>query len=201
LKENDPKRDQLLASAKGLFWKHGIRRVSIEEICREADVSRMTFYKHFHDKESILIAIMDALEEQAVQQYQAIMKSGLPFREKVEALVHSKSTQTEMMSHELYRDIHQHAGPAVIERMERMERDSLRLIEQDFIHAQKQGFLRAGIHPKFFVHMLDKMNEMSHDEKLIGMYPTPHAMLIELTQFYFYGILPADGRDHGPKSR
>ncbi|MBN1927463.1 MAG: helix-turn-helix transcriptional regulator, partial [Prolixibacteraceae bacterium] len=42
--------NQILQSAKKLFWKYGIRKVSIDEICREAGVSRMTFYRLFKNK-------------------------------------------------------------------------------------------------------------------------------------------------------
>jgi AcrR family transcriptional regulator len=201
LKDNDPKREQLLAAAKALFWKHGIRRISIEEICREAGISRMTFYKHFRDKNSIILTILEELAKEGLERYQGIMKSDAPFPEKVKALIRFKSEEADSLSHEFYHDIHQHAGPAVVELLDRMDRDSIRLFEKDIVQAQKQGHLRAGIHPKFFVYLLDKLIEMSHDENLIGMYPSLQAMIVELTNFYFYGILPADGRDANPKPR
>ena len=34
---------ELLKIARELFWKHGFKRVSIEEICQKASVSKMTF--------------------------------------------------------------------------------------------------------------------------------------------------------------
>ena len=40
----------ILNTARQLFWKHGIRRVSVEEVCREAGVSKMTFYRSFPNK-------------------------------------------------------------------------------------------------------------------------------------------------------
>ena len=200
MKDNDPKRAQLLTAAKALIWKHGMRRVSIEEICKEAGVSRMTFYKHFRDKDSIVLTILEALEKEGLERYRTIMKSELPFPDKVKALIRFKSEQADSLSHEFYHDIHQHAGPAVVELLDRMDRDSIRLFEKDIVQAQKQGHLRAGIHPKFFVYLLDKLIEMSHDEDLINMYPSLQAMIIELTNFYFYGILPAEGRDPKPKS-
>jgi AcrR family transcriptional regulator len=36
---------RIASTAEKLFMKFGIRRVSVEEICREASVSKMTFYK------------------------------------------------------------------------------------------------------------------------------------------------------------
>jgi len=200
LKEKDPKREQLLTAAKALFWKHGMRRVSIEEICKEAGISRMTFYKHFRDKDSIVLTILEALAKEGLERYRVIMKSDRPFPEKVKALIQFKSEEADSLSHEFYHDIHQHAGPAVVALLDRMDRDSIRLFEKDIVQAQKQGHLRAGIHPKFFVYLLDKLIEMSHDEDLINMYPSLQAMIIELTNFYFYGILPAEGRDPKPKS-
>ena len=35
---------------KELFWKYGTKRVTVEEICREAGVSKMTYYKFFKNK-------------------------------------------------------------------------------------------------------------------------------------------------------
>jgi AcrR family transcriptional regulator len=41
---------KILAAGRDLFWKHGFKRVTIEEVCREAGASKMTFYKFFENK-------------------------------------------------------------------------------------------------------------------------------------------------------
>ncbi|MEA3496849.1 MAG: TetR/AcrR family transcriptional regulator [Bacteroidota bacterium] len=46
MKADGIKYKQILKTAKALFWKHGIKRVKIEEICTEAIISKKTFYKH-----------------------------------------------------------------------------------------------------------------------------------------------------------
>jgi AcrR family transcriptional regulator len=199
LKDSDPKRGQLEAAAKTLFWKHGIRRVSVEEICREAGISRMTFYKHFEDKDAVIRAILQTLENEGLEQYRNIMKSDSSFPEKVKALVRMKTEQTEMTTHEFFHDLHRHASPDIAGIMERIHRNGLRLMEKDLMQAQKDGHFRAGIHPKFFMYLMDKMIEMAHDEALIKMYPAPQDMIMELTNFYFYGILPPEGREKTSK--
>jgi len=45
-RSENQKYNQIIDTSKKLFWKYGIKRVTIEEICREAGVSKMTFYKH-----------------------------------------------------------------------------------------------------------------------------------------------------------
>jgi AcrR family transcriptional regulator len=191
LNETDDKRRRLLVTAQSLFFKHGIRRVSVEEICREAEVSKMTFYKHFRDKNDLIRAILDVVEKEGLERYRAIMKSDDPFPEKVKAMVRLKMEQTEELSREFYVDIHRHADQEIILLMDQMEKTDMGLVERDFARALKQGHLRAGIHPEFIVYFLNKIVEMSHDETLLRMYPSPQAMIMELTNFFFYGILPA----------
>lgn len=44
------KQQFILSAGKELFWKHGVKRVTVEEICVQASVSKMTFYKFFMNK-------------------------------------------------------------------------------------------------------------------------------------------------------
>lgn len=50
VKIENKKYKALLEAGKKLFCKHGFRRVTIDEICREAGASKMTFYKWFDNK-------------------------------------------------------------------------------------------------------------------------------------------------------
>ena len=52
------KQDQIIQAGRHLFWKYGMKRVSIEEICREAGVSKMTFYKYFANKTALALYIL-----------------------------------------------------------------------------------------------------------------------------------------------
>ena len=44
------KREATLLAAKDLFWRYGFRKVTVEEICEQEKVSKMTFYKMFPNK-------------------------------------------------------------------------------------------------------------------------------------------------------
>ena len=41
---------QISQTAETLFKLYGIKRVTVEEICKKANVSKMTFYKYFRNK-------------------------------------------------------------------------------------------------------------------------------------------------------
>ncbi|MCP4398415.1 MAG: helix-turn-helix transcriptional regulator [bacterium] len=60
---HNAKQQQIVKTAKDLFFQHGVRRVAVEEIYRKANVSKITFYKYFRDKfalvEHIVLQMLD----------------------------------------------------------------------------------------------------------------------------------------------
>ena len=59
------KLQQITQTAYDLFWRHGIKRVTIEEICRTSGVSKMTFYKYFDNKNDLAISVLDSISTKA----------------------------------------------------------------------------------------------------------------------------------------
>ena len=79
----DQKLREILIAAKELFWKHGFKRITIEEICSAANVSKMTFYKHFKNKMELVKYLLNHIYEKGMKQYRDIMNSDIHFSEKV----------------------------------------------------------------------------------------------------------------------
>ncbi len=59
-----PKRDHLLATAWRLFYRDGYRVVGIDTLLAEADVAKMTLYKHFSSKEDLIVAVIRKRSEE-----------------------------------------------------------------------------------------------------------------------------------------
>jgi TetR/AcrR family transcriptional regulator, fatty acid metabolism regulator protein len=57
------RREQILGAATRVFAEKGFSRATTREVAREAGVSEGTIYNYFEDKESLLMAIMDTLNE------------------------------------------------------------------------------------------------------------------------------------------
>lgn len=55
----DPRKDmQILAAAGRLFMKDGVQGTTMEQIAREADVSKLTLYRRFPDKNTLFTAVV-----------------------------------------------------------------------------------------------------------------------------------------------
>jgi len=57
------RREQILEAATRVFAEKGFRRATTREVAREAGVSEGTIYNYFQDKDTLLLAILDVLNE------------------------------------------------------------------------------------------------------------------------------------------
>src|SRR3954449_5703511 len=49
-----PPRDRILAAARELFYRHGIRAVGVDAIAEAAGTNKMTLYRHFASKDELV---------------------------------------------------------------------------------------------------------------------------------------------------
>ena len=187
-----PKRDLILKTGKELFWKFGYKRVTIEEICKEAGVSKMTYYKYFTNKIDLVKTIMDEIFRVSLEKYKAILSSGIPYPEKVVKMIDLKRDQIEHMSSEFFKDYVQSGDPVLISYLEQVSAESMQITMDDFRKAQENGDIRKDLKIEFVMHVMNHLIEMAHEDALLNMYEQPQDLVLEITNFLFYGILNRD---------
>ncbi len=64
-------KEKILSKAKELFFKFGLRSVSMDDICRELGISKKTIYLHFDTKDKLIEGGMKQHKEEEV----AVMKA------------------------------------------------------------------------------------------------------------------------------
>jgi AcrR family transcriptional regulator len=180
---------QLVDTAQHFFFQFGTKRVSIEEICKTAGVSKMTFYKYFRNKTDLITCLFQELTDLALKSYQQIMESDLPFETKVEQIIQYKKEQASHISQAFYHDLYQNPDPEIMSLVREKAAKNLQIVINDLREAQKKGHLRSDIKVEFIHYFLNHMLEMASDERLIQLYTSPQELTEELTQFFFYGIL------------
>lgn len=183
------KQSRLIDTAMDLFLKFGFKRVTVEEICQTAGVSKMTFYKHFKNKKQLMVHLLDLMAENQMKQYRDIMRSSRAYPEKVREIIRMKQEMTEMMSQELFNDLYKNAPPEITRHLHKIGTDLLSVVRDDFIQAQEEGHIRPDISPDFILYFMNHMIDMASDEHLIRMYDSHKALINEMIRFFFYGIL------------
>ena len=189
---SNPKRDLILETGKVLFWKFGYKRVTIEEVCKEAGVSKMTYYKYFANKIELVKTIMDNILRVSLDKYKNIMASDIPYPEKVVEMIHLKKDQIENMSSEFFKDYLQSGDPELISYLEQLSGESMQMFVDDFRKAQENGDIRQDLKIEFIMYVMNHLVEMAQEDALLNMYDEPQDLVMEITNFLFYGILNRD---------
>ena len=184
------KRKQLIQTAKDLFFKYGIKRVTVEEICQEAGVSKMTFYKHFKNKNELVKTMIMQMTDEAMEKYRKLMDSDIPFEEKIRETIHMKLEGADNMSQAFFSDYIPHAEAELHDFIHQRMHEMMGLIIKDYAEAQKRGDIRQDIKIEFILWYLNKMLDLMEDEQLARMYGTPQELIMEMVNFFFYGIMP-----------
>ena len=184
------KREQIVRTGNLLFSKHGLRRVTVEEICREAGVSKMTFYKYFPNKLELFKHIWIGWSDSIYARLQDMEESGASFIEKMNAVVDFKMELLSKMNPALLDDI-LYAGPEFQEFIQKMRVRCYERFLEFVSDAQEKGEMRR-IRPELLLAVLEQLGEIAKDEKLRRLYPTDIDFFREVNDLFFFGVMPVE---------
>ena len=184
------KHKQLLEVGKSLFWKHGFKKVTIEEVCQKSNVSKMTFYRYFNDKFDFAKDIFDLAIDKGMENFREIMSSDLPFSEKIQTFLKMKIENTNGISKEFLLDFYNDPDLEISKHINKRSTEIWNSIMDDFRKGQEMGLLRNDFKPEVMLIMLQKVMEITKDEKVLSMYNNPQELIIEIVNFFTYAITP-----------
>ncbi len=184
------KRIALLKTGKMLFWKHGFRRVSVDEICKEAGVSKMTFYRCFENKIELAKIIFSEMARGGVEKFYEIINSDLSASEKLRKMLLLKMDNTNDISREFIMDFYNSPDTDLQKFVTTVTRTSWDEIINGFRYSQEMGWFRKDFKPEFLFYIAQKISPMVADEELLKYYSNPQELIMEFANFFFYGISP-----------
>lgn len=189
-KQAAKKQLDILAAARELFWKHGFRRVSVEEVCKVAKVSKMTFYRFYPNKFELAKAVFDKEVEKAMERFNALMTSSSKPEEVIKELVQMKMEGTKNISKEFLMDFYVSDEYGLKEHIENRTKEVWLHSINEFKSAQEKGWFRKDMKMEFFFIVSQKSSELLSNEQLLSMYDNPQDLIMEITNFFTYGLLP-----------
>lgn len=185
-----PKYAQILATAEDLFTRYGVKRVTVEEICQTADVSKMTFYKFFKNKNDLATLLVRKIMDAGQKKFERIMEQDIPFQERIRQFIQFKLDYGKRFSKEFYRDF-LGLTPEIRELIGTRSRQNMDYIAKIFRAAQKKGEIRKDLNMNLVQYMLNNAVEISNDPRLLEIYPDMYSLAKDWLNFFFYGIMEA----------
>jgi AcrR family transcriptional regulator len=183
------KQHQIVKTALDLFQRFGIKRITIEEICQTASVSKMTFYKYFKNKNELVRFLWEKGFEQAFAKFDAICGMDISFEKKLQLMLKLKEESTANISHQFALDYF-YASPDLKDFFDKLAHNNITRFLDFLKTAQKKGEVRHDLRPEFLMAIINNIKLLVKDEPLINSYPSYHDFVMEVNNFLFYGILP-----------
>jgi AcrR family transcriptional regulator len=178
----------ILLVAKKLIWKHGVKRVSIEEICKDANVSKMTFYRYFANKTELVKVLLNMVVDESIQKFRDIVHSDMPPNEKLKMMIMMKMEGNVGMSKEFMNEFYLDKTSDLAIFMQQKSYEAWKLIIADIQLAQENGIIRKDLNAEFFFAFSLKLPDLLKDNAIQAMFETPSMMINEIVNLIIYGI-------------
>ena len=82
--------DSIILNASRLFVQHGYHKVTMESIAQYANVSKVTLYKYFSDKQVLYEHILKEIYLEEYNEVVEVINSHKPFEEKIDGVVKAR---------------------------------------------------------------------------------------------------------------
>lgn len=189
---SNPKRTQILSIGKELFWKFGYKRVTIEEICREAGVSKMTFYKFFQNKQELAVHIMDEVFDESLMKIRKIDEEHESAGKTFKKFLQLKSEGSRDISEEFIKDLYTNPDPGLKTYMEKKTASMMEEIKKVYEHGKVTGWVRKDLNIPFLILFSQKLVSLTNDKEMMHFFDSSQELIMEITNLFIYGISPHD---------
>lgn len=183
-----PSRQFVLEAAVHVFRKKGLSKTTVEEICRRAGVSKMSFYRSFKDKIDLFITILTPFFEAELVWSESLLLRKIPFRTKLDELLNRRKqnlrTSFALFSQELSFTKSVELRAFATQMQQRIDAINLRFLTL----GQKENVISKNITPAIFLLLLQKRNELILDQVLVAIAPNFEERFLIVNEFFYFGL-------------
>ena len=157
--------------SEALFSKHGWQRVSISKICLEADVSRVTFYRYFQNKNDLLQQVFILQHERIEAFYQKLLEESTTLEAIMKGIFNYQQTAlNRFFTPDILKDIDQNNDPELSEFFDNNRERKYRFLNSFFTELQSRKIIDAN-YPTILIHSFLKiMDELMFSTQIQTYY-------------------------------
>ncbi len=188
-------KERIRQAAAALFYKYGIRTVTMDDIAKELGISKKTIYLHFQDKNEIVNAIIEEIINDSCEDVRCLQEVS---RDPIEELVNSIHLIKEKLTrldHKLLSDLKKYY-PETWRKLMKYEYDyRLNLIRSNLQEGVNSGLYRAEIDIEILALLRVKHFEQGLDPETFP--PDQFSYLTvqeELVTHFIHGLLSEKGK-------
>ena len=186
------KKQKIEQVAKELFLKYGFKKVTVDEICRKAHVSRKTYYTFYENKNALVLYIVDEISKQSLQDFRVLIDGPESFAEKMSKAMELKFEFSKSISMEFVADIFDPAATEIMEYWKKAMQESMLLLMNFLKDGQLKGEMNPDLNLNFVLWFYGKMSDILKAPESMSMFGSAEELVKQVTQVLVYGIMPVD---------
>ena len=179
----------ILDAAEVLLLKYGFRRVAVDEICRNANVSRKTFYVYFANKEALTIQLLDKIIGKLTSEFIEIMNSDVSFADKMVSLMEMKLALGKQMSMDFFTDLFNASSDEVARYYKEKVEENIAIARLLFLQAQEKGEIRSELDIDFIMTMLNNQTDLCGKPEFRSRFKDSESMIKQMSELLLFGIV------------
>jgi len=151
-------RQRTVELAMDSYWREGVHRLSLNEVCRRARLSKPALYREFGDEDGLMEAVLGHYREWVVAPVLEALAVELPFAELAEMLVVGMTTDHGRPAGCLFTEMRlagARLGPGTETRVRAMEQERREAFEAWYRRALERGEVDPSIPPELAARYID----------------------------------------------
>ena len=193
-KADTDKRQVILDAALKLFGTaHDVRKVSVEDMARQARVSPTTIYNQFGTRENLVTEVVRALTLQNIEQNRAIINAKIPFEQKLMTIMGGKMALAGKLDAEIINKMVSQ-DRSIAPFIEKVYKEEIKPLWLSILAQGKlEGYIDPALSDEALLLYLDAVKAgLQSQPELTKNLPENLTLLKELTKIMFYGFLKKD---------
>jgi AcrR family transcriptional regulator len=185
------KNQQIKEAGLSLFNKYGIKKVTVEEICKKAQVSKPTFYKLFPNKKSLAQTIITNSMNEYINKYERILSKESSIKNLFSDIFKFKIEASQEFSKDFFIDFQKNvlSQDHFLKKKEELQK---RLISR-VLEANGNNI---NVNKHFLIYMI-KSNffNLGMESSFKSLYPDVESMTKDIASFISYGLFGVSSKN------
>ncbi len=187
-------KEKILHAAFELFFRYGIKSVTMDDIAKHLSISKKTIYQYFKDKDEIVHVLFDTYLQKHRMEFNSIAMSSKNVVEEVFSYMKKMHLMLELINPSIFYDLRKYHGKTWDLFNKFRTQYLLEVVEKAIDKGKQDGFVREDIKTKVIARMRVEQLDMGFNP---NVFPADkfHVLDVQLamTEHFLYGICTLKG--------
>ena len=194
-RRKEQKKESIIRAALELFMQYGFKKVSINDVAAKANVSPVTIYNHYRNKDNLVYEVTRYQLGVMMDYFRKIIYGDGTFPEKIQAIVFNKVEVASQFQGELaplaLQDNSIYKQPIY----EEFEREAMNMTLDLFKEGKKEGYIGKDISEQTLIIYFDILKSgISSSTRLYAEQESYPRIVRELNELFLYGLVDTGDR-------